>query len=58
MPRFGTVTFDISAMRREMLCAWLSRFASASASAPGVSMRLTIGRARLENSAMRSAAAR
>ena len=58
MPRLGTVRFDISAMSREMLCAWLSRFASASASAPGVSMRQTIGSARLENSAMRFAAAR
>ena len=58
IPRFGTLTLDISAMRREMLCAWLLRFASASASAPGVSMRLTIGSARLENSSIRAAAAR
>ena len=58
MPRFGTSTLDISAMRREMLCDWLCLLASSSPAAPGVSMRLTIGSERLENSSMLRAAFR
>ena len=46
MPRLGTCTPDIWVISLEILCAWLLRFASAWASAPGVSMKVTIGIAR------------
>ena len=57
MPRLGTCTPAIWVISLEMLCAWLLRFASAWASAPGVSMKVTIGVDRLADSAIQSAAA-
>ena len=58
IPTLGTSTLDISVIKREILCAWLPRLASASDAAPGVSMRLTIGIARLEHFSTNATAAR
>ena len=58
MPRLGTSVLDISAISLEMLCDWLFLLATSSPAAPGVSIKLTMGRERLENSSMLRAAFR
>ena len=45
-PMDGTLAAAITAIKREIECAWFAAFASVPASAPGVSIKVTIGIAR------------
>ena len=57
-PTLGTSTLLASVMSLEMLCAWLLRLASSRASAPGVSMKVTMGTRCLAEPSRKRAASR